>query len=224
MSTEEPQSFIDYRPEKHTIEEMLEQTERFRHTMQLRRSVRQFSSEHVPYSIIRAAIHAAGTAPSGANKQPWTYCVVSNPDIKKQIRIAAEEEEFESYNGRMNKDWIDDLRPLGTDHIKPFLEDAPYLIIVFKRIYEMADGIKRNNYYVNESVGISVGMLITALHIGGLAALTHTPSPMNFLSKILNRPENERPFLLIPVGFPSHHAQVPDIARKSADAIIAEYF
>ncbi len=224
MKSNGPHRFIDYQPEKFSEAVTLERVAGFRRMLQSRRSVRHFSKEQVNYSIIREAILAAGTAPSGANKQPWTFCVVSNPEIKKRIRIAAEQEEFDSYNGRMSKEWIDDLKPLGTDHLKPFLEDAPYLIVVFKRLYEQANGAKHNNYYVNESVGISVGMLITALHIAGLAALTHTPSPMNFLSKILNRPENERPFLLIPVGYPSHDAKVPDINRKPEEAIIAEYF
>jgi iodotyrosine deiodinase len=167
---------------------------------------------------------AASTAPSGANKQPWSFCVVSSPDIKKQIRIAAEEEEYKSYNGRMSDEWLDDLKPFATDWQKPFLEIAPYLIIIFKRAYEIeVGGKKHQNYYVNESVGLACGLLLTAIHELGLVALTHTPSPMDFLTKLLNRPSNERPFLLIPVGFPTDEATVPDIKRKTKDDVIFWY-
>ena len=154
-----------------------------------------FSDKFVPKEVIENILKAASTAPSGANKQPWTFCVVSNPAIKREIRIKAEEEEYKSYSGRMTEEWLKDLAPLGTDWQKPFLETAPYLIIVFKRNYEVEeDGHKHNNYYVTESVGIACGFLLTAIHNAGLIALTHTPSPMDFLAKILQRPSNERPF------------------------------
>lgn len=166
----------------------------------------------------------AGTAPSGAHKQPWHFCAVADPHIKSEIRKAAEKEEYESYNGRMSERWLNDLKPIGTDWQKPFLEDAPWLIIVFKKIYDIDDeGTKNNNYYVSESVGIACGILIAAIHQAGLATLTHTPSPMNFLSKILGRPENEKPFLLLPVGFPKQGATVPDFQRKNLEEICSYY-
>jgi iodotyrosine deiodinase len=192
--------------------------------MDNRRSVREFSSHPVPREVIENIIRTASTAPSGAHKQPWTFCVVENPEVKKQIRIAAEEEEFESYESRMSSDWLEDLKPLGTDWHKPFLETAPYLIIVFRRIYEFGDeGKKKNNYYVQESVGLATGFLLAAIHHAGLVALTHTPSPMNFLSKTLNRPENEKPYLLIPVGYPAEECWVPDIKRKELEDICVFY-
>jgi nitroreductase len=169
-------------------------------------------------------IQTASTAPSGAHKQPWTFCIVSDPQVKKQIRVAAEQEELESYKSRMSSDWLEDLKPLGTDWHKPFLETAPYLIIVFRRIYEFsADGKKKNNYYVQESVGLATGFLLAAIHNAGLVALTHTPSPMNFISKILNRPENEKPFFLIPVGYPADECWVPDIKRKELEDVSVFY-
>jgi iodotyrosine deiodinase len=169
-------------------------------------------------------IMAASSAPSGAHKQPWTFCAVSNPELKKQIREAAEEEEYRSYHGRMSEEWLRDLAPLGTDWHKPFLETAPWLIIVFRQIYEFGEaGKKKNNYYVNESVGIACGFLLTAIHQAGLVALTHTPSPMDFLTKLLGRPANEKPFLLIPVGYPAPDATVPDIQRKPTEGVIAWY-
>ena len=174
--------------------------------------------------VIRNLIRAASTAPSGAHKQPWTFCAVSDPELKKKIRIAAEEEEFRNYNGRMSESWLKDLTPFRTDWHKPFLETAPYLIIVFKRAYELdEEGEKHNNYYVSESVGLATGILLAAAHMAGLATLTHTPSPMNFLSEVLNRPENERPFLLIPVGYPSKDCKVPDLKRKELAQVLVEY-
>lgn len=205
-------------------EEMLERSQFFHEAMDSRRSVREFSSSPVPREVIENLIKTASTAPSGAHKQPWTFCVVENPEIKKQIRIAAEEEEFESYESRMSSDWIEDLKPLGTDWRKPFLETAPYLIIVFRRIYESgADDKKKNNYYVQESVGIATGFLIAAIHNAGLVSLTHTPSPMNFLTKTLNRPANEKPYLLIPVGYPAEECWVPDLQRKGLEDICVFY-
>lgn len=211
----EDHPYVGYNKPLLNDEEMLERSKSFYDFMDNRRSVREFSDREVPLEVIENLIKTASTAPSGAHKQPWTFCVISNPEVKKQIRIAAEEEEFQSYESRMSSDWLEDLKPLGTDWHKPFLETAPYLIIVFRRIYEFgADGKKKNNYYVQESVGLAAGFLLAAIHNAGLTALTHTPSPMNFLSKTLNRPENEKPFLLIPVGYPAKECWVPDIKRK----------
>jgi iodotyrosine deiodinase len=192
--------------------------------MNKRRSLREFSSEDIPIEIIENIIKTANTAPSGAHKQPWTFCVVQNKEIKKQIREAAEKEEYENYHGRMSDDWLKDLVAFETDWQKPFLEIAPYLIIVFKKSYDIdADGNQHKNYYVNESVGLAAGFLLAAIHHAGLVALTHTPSPMNFLLKVLNRPENERPFLLIPVGKPPADAHVPDLKRKSLEEMAVFY-
>jgi iodotyrosine deiodinase len=191
--------------------------------MNQRRSVRDFSDKPISETVISNLILAAGTAPSGAHKQPWTFCAVSNPDLKKAIRKSAENEEYENYHGRMSEEWIRDLAPLGTDWKKEFLEIAPWLIIVFKKPYDLVQGEKHKNYYVSESVGIACGFLIQAIHEAGLVCLTHTPSPMNFLQKILNRPEEEKAFLLIPVGYPSSAAMVPDIKRKKLDEIAAFY-
>lgn len=196
----------------------------FYEAMRNRRSLRFFSAKPVPKDVIENLVMTAATAPSGANKQPWTFCVVKSPELKKQIRIAAEEEEFKSYNGRMSDEWLKDLAPFGTDWQKPFLEIAPYLIIVFRRNYEFeADGHKHQNYYVNESVGLACGFLLTAIHQAGLVALTHTPSPMDFLTKLLQRPANEKPFLLIPVGYPADEATVPDIQRKAKEEVLVWY-
>jgi nitroreductase len=189
-----------------------------------RRTVREYATDPVPVDLIDAAIEAAGTAPSGANRQPWRFIVVSDPSVKRRIREAAEAEEREFYERRAPAEWLADLAPLGTDWHKPFLETAPYLIAVFRLDYEperLADGTtrRRKNYYVQESVGIAVGILLTALHSAGLATLTHTPSPMGFLAEILGRPGNERPYLLIPVGYPARGARVPDIARKPLDDV-----
>jgi nitroreductase len=204
--------------------EMLERSTSFYEAMDSRRSVREFSDKPVPRKVIENLIKTASTAPSGAHKQPWTFCVVENPAIKKQIRIAAEEEELQSYKFRMSSDWLEDLKPLGTDWQKPFLEIAPFLIIIFRRIYEFdPEGKKKNNYYVQESVGIAAGFLLAAIHQAGLVSLTHTPSPMNFLTKTLNRPGNEKPFLLIPVGYPAEDCWVPDIKRKDLAAISVFY-
>ena len=206
-----------------TEEEMLENAIAFNQLLNKRRSVRDFSDKAVPREVIENIIMSASSAPSGANKQPWTFCVVGDPRLKREIRIAAEKEEYQSYHGRMSQEWLDDLEPLGTDWHKPFLEIAPWLIIVFKKAYDLVDGEKQKNYYVNESVGIACGMLIAAIHNAGLVGLTHTPSPMNFLQKILNRPENERPYLLIPVGYPAEGAKVPDIGRKPVGEVLQYY-
>ncbi|MDP3557221.1 MAG: nitroreductase family protein [Bacteroidota bacterium] len=203
--------------------ELLNESKSHYEFMNGRRTVREFSTEPVSIEVIDNLIMAASTAPSGANKQPWVFCVVTNPEMKSKIRVEAEKEEYESYNGRMPQDWLDDLSYLGTDWHKPFLEDAPALIIVFRKPYELVDGKKKNNYYVPESVGLACGFLLQAIHQCGLVALTHTPSPMNFLCKLLNRPENEKPYLLIPVGYPAENVMVPDIKRKEIKDVIVHY-
>ena len=216
--------FVPYKPQGYNESEILTRSDAFYHWLNTRRSVRSFSDQPVPIEVINNILLTASTAPSGAHKQPWTFCVVSDPEIKKQIRVAAEKEEQESYNGRMSEEWLQDLRPLQTDWQKPFLEIAPYLIIVFKKAYDiLPSGEKRTNYYVSESIGIACGLLLAAVHHAGLAALTHTPSPMNFLSKILKRPENERPFLLIPVGHPAPETYVPQLERKDLEKIAVYY-
>ena len=212
-------SHVHYEPE-----EMVERSEKFFQWMETRRSVRDFSDRPVPPEVIENIIKAASTAPSGAHKQPWTFCVVSNPALKSTIRKAAEKEEHESYHNRMSESWLEDLKPLATDWNKPFLEEAPYLIIMFKKAYDLGEhGEKLNNYYVNESIGIAAGMLITAIHDAGLVTLTHTPSPMNFLAKILNRPANERAYLLLPVGYEAEEVYVPDNRRKELDEVAVFY-
>ena len=192
--------------------------------MDQRRSCREFSSKPVNKKVIENIILTASTAPSGAHKQPWTFCVVSNTELKKEIRIEAEKEEFESYNGRMPEEWKKDLLPLQTDWKKEFIETAPYLIIVFKKSYDFdPNGDKTNTYYANESCGLACGFLLAAIHNAGLVALTHTPSPMNFLSKILDRPANEKAFLLIPVGYPADECWVPDLKRKELKDVAIFY-
>jgi len=214
-------AFIPYSHETYPEVEIIKRSEAFYHWLDKRRTVREFADKPVPKSVIENLIMAASTAPSGAHKQPWTFCAVSNPELKKQIREAAEKEEYINYNGRMSGRWLEDLAYLGTDWHKPFLEIAPWLIIVFKRVYEKSGIEKRTNYYVNESVGLACGLLLTAIHQAGLVALTHTPSPMNFLTEILQRPENERPFLLIPVGFPAENVTVPNLRRKEIKEVAA---
>jgi len=187
----------------------------FREQMRSRRTVRQFSDREVPREVIEACVMVAGGAPSGANLQPWHFVIVSDPAIKREIRERAEVEEREFYRTRAPQEWLDALAPLGTDASKPFLETAPYLIAIFSQSYGLLpDGRKVKNYYVQESVGIATGMLITAIHVAGLASLTHTPSPMGFLNAILERPVNEKPFLLLVVGHPAEDAMVPDIGKK----------
>ncbi|MEU5696321.1 nitroreductase family protein [Actinosynnema sp. NPDC020468] len=189
--------------------------------MDERRTVRMFSTDPVPEQVVLDAIAVASTAPSGAHQQPWTFVRVKDADVRKQIREAAENEERISYAGRLGDEWLDALRPLGTDDVKPHLTDAPELIVVFQqRFYLEADGSTRKHYYVDESVGIAVGMLLTALHLAGLSALTHTPSPMKFLGEVLNRPRNEKAFAVIPVGYPAEDCVVPDLVRKSLDQVV----
>lgn len=196
-------------------EEQQTRSRDFLEQMRLRRTARDFSSEPVPFELIENAIATAATAPSGANQQPWTFVVVRDLAIKQQIRAAAEAEERENYERRMSQAWLDALAPLHTDWRKPHLEDAPYLIVVFAQSYELRpDGEKVKHYYVTESVGIAVGLLLASLHLAGLATLTHTPSPMGFLSEILGRPANERAYVVIPVGYPTADAHVPDISKK----------
>ncbi|MGK0359915.1 MAG: iodotyrosine deiodinase [Bradymonadia bacterium] len=189
------------------------------HEARARRTVRDFSDRPIPLDVVRRCIHVAAQAPSGANKQPWTFVLVTDPAIKDAIRTAAEDEERAFYGGRATKDWLEDLEPFATDADKPFLARAPALVVVFAQT-KGADGSK--HYYVKESVGIATGMLLAALHQCGLATLTHTPSPMGFLAKILGRPANEKAYLLIPVGFPEDDCVVPDITRKSLDEVLVE--
>lgn len=216
--------FIKFNRDTYDMEAMKERAAAFAAWMDSRRTCRDFSDRPVDPEIIENIIMAASTAPSGAHKQPWTFCVVSDQSLKSRIRAAAEKEEQESYNGRMPEEWLKDLAPIGTDWQKPFLETAPYLIIVFKRSYEPEPGgHKHQNYYVTESVGLACGFLLAAIHHAGLVALTHTPSPMNFLARILNRPENEKPFLLIPVGYAAEECWVPDLKRKALNEVSCWY-
>lgn len=213
----EETDFIPYSGYKsYPIEEMQKRSKEFFTAIQRRRTIRDFSNKAVPKDIIENCLRAAGTAPSGANRQPWHFSVVSDLETKKKIREAAEEEEKKFYSGRAPDEWLEALEPLGTDENKPFLEIAPYLIVIFSEAYGLDEkGEKIKNYYVSESVGIATGMLITALHNAGLATLTHTPSPMNFLREILGRGENERAFLILVTGFPSENAIVPNIKKKN---------
>ena len=202
--------------EEYPPDVMRERLAEFYECMQRRRTVREFSDRPVPRDIIEDALRAAGTAPSGANLQPWHFVVVSSADAKRRIRAAAEAEEQEFYTHRATDEWLKALEPLGTDSDKPFLETAPYLIAVFlQKFATLTDGSKVKHYYPVESTGLATGILITALHRAGLVCLTHTPSPMAFLNDILGRPKNERPFLLLVAGYPAADAQVPDIQRKS---------
>ncbi len=205
---------------EYPVDEMRDRARSFYEDLKRRRTVRDFADRPVPREIIKDCIRAAGTAPNGANKQPWHFAVVSDPKVKKEIRKAAEEEEQEFYERRATEEWLEALAPLGTDASKPFLEEAPYLIAIFSESYGIKEnGKKETHYYVKESVGIATGILITAIHNAGLASLTHTPSPMGFLNDILDRPENERPFLLLVVGYPKEDVKVPDISKKSLDEI-----
>ena len=209
-------SFKKLQFQKITFEEMDYNANQFFQKVSSRRSVRDFSKDNFPIEIIRNCIKSASTAPSGANKQPWHFVIVKDSKIKRKIRKAAEIEEKEFYGGRAPQEWLDDLNQFGTDWKKPFLEEAPYLIVVFSKKFDINDdGTNTKNYYVSESVGIASGLLLTALHNAGLVTLTHTPSPMAFLSDILNRPASDKPYLIIPVGFPSENAEVPNIKKKT---------
>lgn len=226
MKTKEIKGFrhVAFTPQHFDEAEMVRRSEAYYAYHDKRRSVRDISDRPFPKEILENIIKTASTAPSGAHKQPWTFCVVEDPSIKAEIREAAEKEEYESYKSRMSDRWLNDLKPIGTDWEKPFLEKAPYLVVLFKRVFERnAEGDKSNNYYVNESVGIAAGMFISAVHHAGLVTLTHTPSPMNFLSEILNRPDNERAFLVLPVGYAEEEAYVPDLKRKSLNEVVDWY-
>ncbi len=211
---------VDYR--EYPEAEMMQRAREFHAELKRRRTVRDFSSRPVPRAVIESCLNAGTTAPSGANLQPWHFVVVSDAETKRRIRQAAEEEERHFYRHRAPQEWLDALAPLGTDERKPFLEQAPYLIAIFAQKYgHLPDGRKVKHYYPAESVGLATGMLIAALHIAGLATLTHTPSPMKFLNEILGRPAStERPFLLLVVGYPDRNATVPDIARKPLDEVV----
>ena len=214
------EEFIPLQSQKLSEKEVIAKSENYYKKISKRRSVRDFSDKEVPREVIENILKAAGSAPSGANKQPWTFCVISNTELKSEIRKLAEIEEYENYHGRMSDSWKEDLEHLGTDHIKEFLEIAPYLIVVFKKVYDLdEEGGKLQNYYVNESVGIACGFLITAIHQAGLVTLTHTPSPMKFLQTALGRPKNEKAFLLLPVGYPATDCKVPNIEKKSLEEI-----
>jgi nitroreductase len=216
----ESNAFKKYENPSLESHEVLERSQSFYDFMDKRRSLRFFSDKPIPKKVVENIIMTASSAPSGAHKQPWTFCVVSDASTKSKIREAAEKEEYISYNGRMSDEWLEDLKPFGTDWKKPFLETAPYLVIIFKKAYDLDEkGEKAKNYYVNESVGIAVGFLIAAIHNAGLVTLTHTPSPMNFLQKLLDRPANERPFLLLPIGYPTSDAVVPVLERKPLEDV-----
>jgi nitroreductase len=207
--------FIPYSIPRPTESEICDRAESFYKLMDTRRSVRFFAPDPLPDGVLEHIVQTAGTAPSGAHKQPWFFAIVTDPTIKHAIREAAEAEEKLNYEQRFTDEWKEDLAPFGTDDIKPYLDIAPAIIVVFKESYRVIDGEKKNNYYVNESVGIAAGMLIAAIHHAGLATLTHTPNPMKFLNEILDRPKNEVPILLMPVGFPAIDCVVPELTRKS---------
>ena len=207
-------SFIKLNFNRISQDDMARASSNFLSLMRFRRSVRQFSDQDIPIEVMKNIVSAAAAAPSGANKEPWYFSIVSNPVVKHEIRIGAENEEKAFYTQKAPASWLEELNKFGTDWHKGFLEVAPYLIIVFKQIYDLQNGEKYKNYYVNESVGIACGILLTAIHRAGLVALTHTPSPMGFLEKICNRPANERAFLLIPVGYPAVNAKVPELQKK----------
>jgi len=233
MSIEQQSAHTPYAPmpyEHHwlTSTEQLDAAQHFLSAMARRRTIRDFATTPVPFILIEAAIRAAALAPSGANQQPWTFVVVSDPDLKQHMRAAAEAEERESYERRMSQEWLDALAPLGTDWYKPHITQAPYVIVVFEQAYGLEQGsdggeVKIKHYYVKESVGIAVGFLLASLTHAGLATLTHTPSPMGFLGTLLNRPANERPYLLIPVGYPAKEATVPMITKKPLEQVLIHF-
>lgn len=214
-------SFIPYSPPRRPAADMSARAHDFYRLMDGRRSVRHFSPDPVPRELIELAIQTAAAAPSGAHRQPWKFVAISDPQIKREIRIAAESEERISYEGgRMPPEWLEALAPLGTDWHKPYLEIVPWIVVVFEETHGIsAEGRSIKNYYVKESVGIACGLFVAALHNMGLATLAHTPSPMNFLSRILGRPENEKPYILFPIGYPAVDAQVPDLRRKALDEV-----
>lgn len=216
--------FTVFKPKKISPEECLLTSKAFLENMLKRRSVRYFSDKLVSKEVIQNVLAVANSAPSGATKQPWIFCAIQNSGLKRQIRLESEKEEYESYNDRMPDEWLKDLSPLQTDWKKPFLEIAPWLIVIFKKSYDINEGGKKStNYYVSESTGIVTGFLIAAIHDAGLCTLTHTPSPMNFLSKLLNRPSNEKPFLLLPVGYASDDCLVPVLKKKTIEEVSIFY-
>jgi len=216
--------FIAYDHTEYVPSDMISRSNEFYEFMNKRRSVRHFAKRKVSREVIDNIIKAASTAPSGANKQPWTFCVVSNDKLKAKVRKLAETEEKESYSRRMSDEWLEDLIPIGTNWEKEFIDTAPYIIVVMKKVYDFdQDKTKHSNYYVNESVGLASGLLIAAIHNAGLCTVTHTPSPMNFLTKALDRPENERAFLLMPIGYPSDNTMVPDLKRKQLAEVVVYY-
>lgn len=217
----DPPIFDPYSPERVPSEEGLSRGRSFFEELDRRRSVRFFSDDPVPREAIELAIRTASTAPSGAHRQPWRFVAVSDAGLKREIRVAAEAEERESYEGgRMPQEWLDAIRPLGVSWRKPYLETVPWIVVVFEELYGLgADGARQKNYYVKESVGIACGLFVASLHRMGLATLTHTPSPMNFLAKILRRPKNERPYILFPIGYPAADCTVPRLRRKSLDEV-----
>ena len=222
MSMMDPvfESFVP--PFQLSKDEMIKRAQAFRNDLVKRRTIREYESGEIPSDLIETCIEAAATAPSGANKQPWHFVVITDPGVKASIRVAAEKEERSFYAERAPQEWLEALHSLGTDYNKPFLEEAPVLIAIFAQNYEMKDdGTRTKNYYVQESVGIATGMLITALHLSGLSTLTHTPSPMGFLNEILGRPKHERAFLLLVVGTPAANALVPKISKKAVSEIVS---
>ena len=219
--TKYPMISLDF--ERHDEAQMRERAASYFERMDARRSVRACSDEPIPLDVVHTAIRTASTAPSGAHKQPWRFALITDPAVKHEIRLAAEAEERETYEKRMSDEWRAALAPLGTDADKPYLDIVPAIIVMFRIDYDLdAEGNRSKNYYVQESCGIALGMLIAALHNAGLATLTHTPSPMNFLTKILDRPKNERAFMLLPVGYPAPGCQVPQLERKPLEAILIE--
>jgi len=213
--------FVPLRYTRRPPAESLERARALYEEMRMRRTTRHFSTEPVPRELIEYAIRTAGTAPSGAHQQPWTFVAVADPELKRRMREAAEAEEHLNYHGRMPADWLAALAPLGTDEHKPHLTDAPWVVVLFRQAHGLAaDGTRRSFYYTQESCGIAAGLFVAAVHHMGLVTLTHTPSPMGFLSELLGRPENERAFLVMPVGYPAPEARVPDLTRKSPDELI----
>jgi nitroreductase len=220
--TRNPQVELEFTEYPH--EEMVRRSREFYRLLDRRRTVRHFCERDVPPEVVHNAILAAGTAPSGAHKQPWHFVIVKDPALKAEIRRQAEIEERESYERRMPQSWLDDLEPLGTDWNKPFLTTCPYLVAVFASLYGLGEGgEKSKHYYVQESVGIAVGMLLTALHFAGVATLTHTPSPMGFLHRILKRPDNERAYMLVGLGYPERGCRVPDLQRRTLEDLVTEF-
>jgi len=219
MDNVSPYTFEPLNFERLSPEEMLVRARSLRKELESRRSIRDFSDEPVPMGVIDECIRAAGLAPSGANRQPWTFVVVTDPATKKKLRLAAEEEERELYNRRISDEWRAALAPLGTTWEKPFIETVPALVVLFRRPYDIENGEKVMNYYTQESVGIALGFFIAALHHAGLATLTHTPSPMGFLTEALKRPSHEKPYVLLPIGYPTDDCQVPQLQKKSLDEL-----